>query len=74
MILGMNMIWNFYGFYGCSISFDVDFSLRPFYRLNATKIGVRYRTFPLDRHRMIGIGVYNAAVQVVKALQPVNLP
>ena len=71
MILGMNMIWNFYG---CSTSFDVDFSLRPFYRLNATKIGVCYRTFPLDRHRMIGIGVYNAAVQVVKTLQPVNLP
>ena len=71
MILGMNMIWNFYG---CSTSFDVDFSLRPLDRFNTAEVRVCYRTFPLDRHRMIGIGVYNAAVQVVKTLQPVDLP
>ena len=67
------MILNFYGFYGYSISFYVDFSLRPFDGFNAGEIGVCYGAFPLYSHSMIRIGVDDAAVQVVKALQPVNL-
>ena len=46
-------------------SFDVYFCLRPFYRLNATKIWVRRWEFSFDSHCLIRIRIYDAAIQIV---------
>ena len=56
-----------------SISFDVDFSLRPFNGVDAAKVRISSRAFSLDGHCLIRLSIDHTTIEIVQALQTIDL-